>query len=86
MHAVVATSLCQSSGSARVKKYNRHAAAVLEAAGVSAAALAGLAGSLAAAELVQRQRLLMRAMQTRMAEFAAGGSKNRPHTVASYTT
>ena len=53
-------------------KYYRCAAATLEAAGVSAAA-----GSPAAAELVQRRKLL-RVMQSRMAEFAAG--KNRLHT------
>ena len=50
----------------RMKYYSR-AAAALEAA----------AGSLAAAELLQRRRLL-RVMRSRMAEFAAGES--RPHT------
>ena len=58
-------------------KYYRCAAATLEAAGVSAAASTGSADSRAAAELVQRRRLL-RVMQRRMAEFAAG--ENRPYT------
>ena len=58
-------------------KYYRCAAAVLEAAGVPAAASTGSAGSLAAAELVQRRRLL-RVTQRRMVEFGAG--ENRPHT------
>ena len=58
-------------------KYYRGAAAALEAAGVPAAASTGSAESFAAAELVQRRRVL-NIMQKRMADYAAG--QNTPHT------